>query len=46
MEIGEEALLEAVAGAPLELVGKQEQMVWDLDAGLAVSSSGRGRGVD
>ena len=38
--------LEVVVGAPLELAGERERMVWDLSAGMAVSSSGRGRGVD
>ena len=46
MDIGNEAHLEVVAGAPLELVGERERMVWDLAAGMAVSSSGRGHGVD
>ena len=46
LEIGEEAPLEVVAEAPLELVWEQERMLWDLAAGMTVSSSGRGRGVD
>ena len=44
MDIGEEAPLEVVAEAPLEMVGERERMVWDLAVGMAVSSSGRGRG--
>ena len=45
LEVGEEAPLEVVAEAPLELVGERERMVWALAAGMAVSSSGRDRGV-
>ena len=46
LDIGEEAPLEVVAEAPLDLKGERERMVWDLAAGMAVSSSGIGRGVD
>ena len=46
MEIGKDASFEVVDGAPLELAGKQERMVWALAAEKAVASSGRGRGVD
>ena len=45
MGIGEEAPLEVVAEAPLELVGEQDRMVWDLAVEMVVSSSGIGRGV-
>ena len=43
MEIVEEPPWELVAEATLELVGERERMVWALAAGMAVSSSGRGR---
>ena len=46
LEIGEEEPLEGVSGAPLELAGERERTVWALDSGMAVSSSGRGSGVD
>ena len=46
LEIGEEATLEVVAGSPLDMGGERERMVWALTAGMAVSSSVRGRGVD
>ena len=45
LDIGEEAPLEVVAESPLDLAGDRERMVWALAAGMAVSSSGRGRGV-
>ena len=44
-DIGKEAPLEVFAEAPLELVWERERMVWALSVGMAVSSSGRGRGV-
>ena len=46
LEIGEEAPLEVVAGAPLDLAGEWELMAWDLADGMAFASSERGRGVD
>ena len=46
MEIGEEAPLEVVAGATLVLAGERERTVWVIVAKMAVSSYGRGRGVD
>ena len=42
MEIGEEASLEAIAGAPLELAGERERVVWAHATGMAISSSRRG----
>ena len=42
MEIGEEAPLDVVDGAPLDMVGERERIVWALAAGMAVSRSGRG----
>ena len=45
LDIGEDAPLEVVAEAPFELVGERERMVWDLAAGMTVSSSVIGRGV-
>ena len=44
LEIGEEAPLEVVVGAPLDLAGEQERKGWARD-GKDVASSGRGRGV-
>ena len=44
LDIGEEAPLEVVAGAPLELSGERERTDWDWD-GKGVASSERGRGV-
>ena len=45
LDIGEEAPLEVVIGAPLELAGEWERTGW-ARAGKCVASSGRGRGVD
>ena len=44
LEIGEEAPLEMVFGAPLDMAGEWDRTGW-ARAGMDVSSSGRGRGV-
>ena len=45
LDIGEEASLEVVVGATLELAGEQEQTGW-ARTGKGVTSSRRGRGFD
>ena len=45
MDMGEEAPLEVVAEAPLELEGEKERMWGALAVGMVSSSSGRGCGV-
>ena len=46
LEIGKETPLEVVAREPLELAGERERRVWAIADRMAVSSYGRGYGVD